>query len=74
VSEAIKLLEAMAQKIAGGAWNLRDRKDIRYCLMSLQRMSSDEMWSGEALMEPSFKKRRTPDGTKPEPPKPPTQA
>ena len=70
VSEAVKMLETMGQKLASGAWGLRARKDSRYYLASLRRMSSDEMWCAEGPA-PSFKKTTPPPQTPTGQPPPP---
>lgn len=54
VAEAIRQLEQLRAKIAGGLFSKKERKSSKYRSASYLKMSSSEMWSmGEAA--PSFK-------------------
>ena len=59
VEESIGSLEQIIQRIERGEWGVRSRKDSRYFSSSLRKMSSRDLWSGEAPA-PSFKKPEPP--------------
>ena len=61
-AEGLKLLHALRDKIAGGEWSFRERKNARYSSSSLRKMSSHEKWSHKSPA-PSFKSppRRRPE-------------
>jgi hypothetical protein len=53
-AEALKLLHDLKEKIAGGEWSQRERKNARYRSSSYRKMSSHELWS-HPCPPPSFK-------------------
>jgi Ca-activated chloride channel family protein len=63
-AEGLKLLHDLKEKIAGGEWSMRERKNARYSSSSLRKMSSHEKWS-HGTPPPSFKDPPKDAGAKP---------
>jgi hypothetical protein len=59
VTEGVAQLEKLLQKIRVGLWSRRERKNVKYSMESVGRMSSAEMWTGND-QAPSFKGPRRP--------------
>jgi Ca-activated chloride channel homolog len=71
VEESLRNLERLISDILSGFWDVRARKASSYRSLSLLKMSSRDLWSGEGPA-PSFKQPRSRPPTPPTPPTPPS--